>query len=117
MFRWESFWSLPCSLIEDVATKLTEQVKQRANRESLTTAYLTDLVRQIARSTDDDYQPDANRYLPFPPPDEDEELDEVDTPSLETLRILFAGIKAGKVPNGVVAHLSPLLPGWQKLIK
>lgn len=63
-----------------------------------------------------EYESEPGKYLPFPPA-KTEESQDIDTPSIDTLKILFAAIKAGELPNTVVAHLSPLLPDWQKLVK
>jgi hypothetical protein len=98
---------------------LTSQIKDTANRSSLTTAYLLDTIQGIVSQVwgKGEYESAPGKYLPYPPPKSDEDAQAIDTPSIETLKILFDLIKAGDIPNTVVAHLSPLLPDWQKLIK
>jgi hypothetical protein len=102
-----------------VVKELCSQSKDRANRDSITTAYLLDTIQGIVSQVwgKGEYESAPGRYLPFPPPKDGEDSQDVDVPSIDTLIILFAAIKSGTVPNTVVAHLSPLLGDWKKLLK
>lgn len=119
IYSAETFFDLPVTFLEVSLKSLQRIDKQKIQKSSLTTAYLTDTVLSIVHSLygkegSPKYQSNPDRFLPgYEAPELSKaESDNTLEPSAETIRILLTSIKEQKLNGLIVAHLAELIPVW-----
>jgi len=119
IYSAETFFDLPVTFLEVSLKSLQRIDKQRVQKASLTTAYLTDTVLSIVHSLygkegSPKYKSDPEKFLPgYEAPElSAEETDNTLEPSSETIRILLTSIKEQKLNGLIIAHLAELIPVW-----
>jgi hypothetical protein len=121
LYHAESFWDLSCTYIEDVYGSLEKVERDRLQGQSVTTAYLTDVMLSITHSlygkNDGKYKSQPQVFLPGYKPDENAIIEETHDVSSQTISVFMDEYKADRIPDFAVMHLMSQIAEWSEKVE
>lgn len=121
LYHAASFWDLSCTYIEDAYRALEKVEQDRLQGQSVTTAYLTDVILSITHSlygkNDGKYKSQPQVFLPGYKPDENAEVEEIHDVSRQTIECFMTEYKADRIPDFAAMHLITQIAEWSEKIE